>query len=164
MTTPDPTVHQSFIAFPKLYTPVVNPDGTLAAAWQRLLIGLFNRQGGSAPSNPLAVYLQQTPGGGLPIGAYSSFDNSFLGFLTTTNPTPGPAQVQTLGSSPFIFTAGGPGTLIVASGRTEISRDGGTTYYLVSFQGGAVPVLDLDKVRVSWTGTAPVIVLLPTVF
>ncbi len=69
---------------------------------------------------------------------------------------------QIVGGSPFVFVAPGPGTLVVASGKTELSRNGGGIYYTVGLQGGTVPVLISDQVRVSWTGSAPLITFFPS--
>lgn len=139
---------------PKLGIRFVNEDGTIAFAWYRLLITLWQRTGNGpgGADTPNVVYLSEDAGG---IGAYLVDDNTFLGYLATSVIVPGAAVAQVLVTSPFVFTAGGPGTLTAFGGGVELSRNGGGTYYQVGLQGGAIPVQTNDKIRVSWTGASP---------
>ena len=162
MTGNPATLHQSYLTVPRLNTPMVNEDLTVGPAWYRFFIGMYNRLGGSMLAQPNSVFISQAPvGAGAPLAAYSSIDGSLIGIIQLSDQTGGPAVPQVLGSSPFVFTAPGAGTLIVASGKVEISRDNGVTWYTVGLQGGPVPIVRLDQVRVSWTGSAPQVTLLP---
>lgn len=160
------TLHQSYTAFPRLDTPFVNADGTIAQAWQRLLIDMFRRQGGSSPAAPNAVYIQQAPvGAGAPLAAYKASDNSLIGVLFLQNTGGGPAIPVVTASSPTVITAASDGTLVASSGLIEVSRDSGVTWYQVSLVGGALSMLKTDKARISWfSATPPVVVYLPILY
>lgn len=70
-------------------------------------------------------------------------------------PGVGPVQ-QSLGASPFAFTAPQSGTLTVASGEVEVTRQGITQ--IVSLVGGAITVKAADTITVLWTqGPAPLV-------
>lgn len=158
----DPTLSKSFLAFPQLQEPFVNPDGTLAAAWYRLLVGMYRRLGGSGLAQPNAAYIAQAPvGAGAPLAVYSSFDNSLIGILFLQNTGGGPAIPLVLGASPFVYPAPADGTVFCFSGKLEVSRDGELTWHQVGLTGGAVPVLKGDVVRISWSTIAPEAVYFP---
>lgn len=153
----DPTLSKSFLAFPQLQEPFVNPDGTLATAWYRLLIGMYKRLGGSGLAQPNAAYIAQAPtGAGAPLAVYSSFDNSLIGILYLQNTGGGPVQIIDLSSgSPVVFQALEDGTLFCFTGKLEVSRDSGLNWSLVGLTGGAVPLLKGDEARISWTTSPP---------
>lgn len=74
----------------------------------------------------------------------------------------GAATPQTLFGSPTIIFVQSLGTLTLSNGKAEISRDGGSTWFAFSLLGGAVPVMALDEVRVSWFGaSAPLVTFFP---
>jgi hypothetical protein len=151
-----PTAHQAFQPIPRLNEPLVDPPtGILTPPWYRLLITLWNRTGCNSGSNvdtQSAVYFSWD---GALLTFYSVATNLFLGTVGTTVVVPGPPVPQSLSSSPFIYKATDPGALITSSGKIELSRNSGGTYYLVSLQGGSCPVQSGDWVRVSWTQSAP---------
>lgn len=153
--------HQNYITVPKLDTPVVNPDGTVTWAWYRLMIAIWQRVGGQTVSTPTAVAVSQAASGGLQ-GTIVATGKSVP--IVSQGPLlPGqPAQPQAPSASPFLFVASDAGTLLTDSGKAEISRDGGVTWYQVSLVGCAIPMLPEDQVRVSWFGAeAPTITYLP---
>lgn len=146
---------------PKLGAAFVNPDGTVSFAWYRFLITLWQRSGsgkGAATTAANAVYFVSSAAG---IGAYLVADNTFLGYLSPSGSSGGPAVPVVAGSSPFVYSAPGPGFIIVSSGKLELSRDSGGTWYTVGLQGGSVPVTLGDLIRVTWTTSAPTITLFP---
>jgi hypothetical protein len=84
-----------------------------------------------------------------------------LGNLQPEGPG-GSAQPQVVGASPFIFTALVNGFLVVFAAKVEVSRDGGGTYYQVTLNGGAIPLNQNDKVRVTWfEAQAPTVTFFP---
>ena len=156
------THHQSFQPMPRLDTPFTNSDGTVALAWYAWLRSIWIRTGCNAGEQPGSVQtasvVAQNPASQL--NGYS-LTGEDLGVIGTSTSPGGPAEVQTLGASPFVFTAGLAGSLLVSSGKVQISRDSGVTYYTVGLQGGLIPVLATDLVEVSWTGSVPSVVFLP---
>lgn len=142
-------------AFPRLGTPFVDSNGNISIPWYRLLISIWQQIGGGKNS-AASVYLGIADDGSLT--AYSSIDGSVIGPIEVSGGVPAPAQPQTLSTSPFVFEAQEPGTLVVGSGKLELERSP-DPYRLVGLVGGAVPVLIGDLVRVTWTSLAP-----PTVF
>lgn len=158
----DPTLHQSFLGFPRLNTPFVNEDRTVALVWGRFLDGLYLRAGGSNLANPNTVYISQAPVGvGAPLAVYNALDGTLIGILYLQNTGGGPAMVEIPGLSPFGLVTALDGTLIVSSGKVEISRDAGATWFVSSLVGGALPMLKNDHARVSWTQAVPQITFLP---
>lgn len=66
-------------------------------------------------------------------------------------------------ASPFTYAPALSGTMIVSSGKVELSRDAGATYYIVSLTGGEVPVLFGDQIRVTWfSAIVPGVVFFPS--
>lgn len=117
--------------------------------WYRLLIALWRLAGGSqVPIAQAVFFLLTSPG---EIEAISVVTGP-IGFLQLQN-QPGQAPVpQTLGASPTTFLAGVTGMMSVFAGRTDLSRDGGSTFYPISLTGAAVPMLKGDIVKISWVG------------
>jgi hypothetical protein len=71
--------------------------------------------------------------------------------------------VITAGSSPFLFTPSFQGTLVVFGAEVELSRDSGTTWYKVTLNGGAIPLLVKDEVRITWYGSSsPIVTFFPS--
>ena len=173
MSTTAATAHQSYQTVPYLSTPLTNPDGTISIPWYQFLVSLAQRTGMTTPgtaavdglqSSQNSVVLGQTSqAAGAPLAAYSALSGDYLGTLQLADEAGGPAEPQTLTTSPWTFTAAMGGTLEVFSGAVEISRDGGVTWYTIGLCGGAVPVLLDDQVMVTWYSTdIPVVVFLPT--
>lgn len=159
----NPSVHQQSQAFPRLNSPFLNEDLTLAQPWYRLLITLWQRGGNARLPGNRAAYLSQSGvNGGPPILVYDALTNVLLGELSLGNKAGGAPQPQVLAGSPFIFVAGKDGFLDVFAGAVDISRDAGVTWYQLSLQGGAFPVKLSDRVRVTWYGAAaPIVTFFP---
>jgi hypothetical protein len=68
---------------------------------------------------------------------------------------------QVLGASPFVFECTQQGLLAIDSGKVELTRNAGLTWYVVSLVGGAIPVQNGDWCRVTWYESAPTVVFLP---
>ena len=128
---------------------MANPDLSISIPWYRLLITLWNRTGGATSA----------------------------GFLSPTTPG-GSGQPQTLGASPFGFTATSGGQLLVsrkytvgangvrtreAGGETvEFSRDGGATFYFAATAPALLPISYQDQIRISWfTPGPPTVIFFP---
>lgn len=152
MTTP------STQPFPRLVSEFVNPDRTLSYPWYRLLITLWQRTGGSVVSTTGSAFLNLV---GSLLDAYRSSDGTRIGTVQMDNSAGGPAAVQVLGASPFIFTAPICGTLLVESGQIEFSRDSGANWYVFGLAGGATHLMAGDQVRVTWYNVAPKVVWMP---
>lgn len=140
---------QEFQGFPKLDVPIVDEGGYLARPWHRFFISIFRRLGGSFSEIASSVFFSAS---GAELGVYSNIDASLLGTLLLTGAAGGPAQPQAPSTSPFIYTATNAGTLVVFAAEVELSRDNGITWYKVTLTGGAIPMLALDRVRVTWYG------------
>ena len=145
---------------PRRDTPMVDEAGRPTYTWYWFLIQLFNRTGASTPSQGI-------------VGAVSTAFNVFLitigsltramlggvqqgdGTVVQDVPTKGVAvQVLTVGASPWVHTVTFQGTLVVQKAQVELSRDSGVTWYEVGLQGGAIPMLAYDQVRLTWYGTS----------
>lgn len=138
-----------YTAMPRLDAPLVElTTGNITRPWQRLLISLFNKTGGSTSQLTTVVYLQADSHG---IGVYNALTGQFLGYLVLENNDGGPAQVLVPGASPFVYTPGASGLLTVAGGELELSR-AGSPFGLVGLQGGGLRLLGKDSARVTWFG------------
>lgn len=137
--------------------PITGPNGEPTREFRYWMLSVWQRSGSGYAPVANAVYIVNETGG---LEAFDVNGNS-LGFLQNGSQPGDPAQVQALGASPFVFVASIGGTLVSSSGKLEISRDGGVTFYRVGLVGGAVPVLKNDQVRVSWLAGAPAVVFLP---
>lgn len=161
----DPTIHQSYLAFPKLDAPMVNENRTVATTWERFFEGVFLRLGQGMVAAPNSALIQQSPvGSGAPLSVYSSATGVLLGVIFLQNTGGGPAEPLAPPGSPFTFATAIDGNLIVSSGKLEISRDLGGTWELVSLVGGALPMLKDDQARISWTHSVPTVTYLPIMF
>lgn len=149
--------------FPRLNTPLVELEsGIISRPWHRLLIELWKKVGSAFLSVANAVYIGQDPSQvGVSVSAFSATTGNKIGDLLLTNAAPAPPVPQALGASPFVFAAPKAGTLVVFSGKVELSRDG-ATWYEIGLMGGAVPVLAGDQVRVTWfQADAPTVTFFP---
>ena len=147
--------------FPRLNYEFVDEQRKLAIPWYKLLITLWQRSGGSFIPTSGSVILQNTLGG---IQAVDATSGTILGYVNLTAAVGGPAQPQVLGASPFTFVAVGPGTVVVYGGEVEVSRNAGVTWYSVTLNGGSVPLLLGDRIRVTWFDPAnpPVVTFFPS--
>jgi hypothetical protein len=149
------------VVVPRLDTPLVDLDqGRITHPWYRFLIDLYKKVGGSAISVPSSAYLALTPSGA--IGVYLAATNQLLGFLTITSGQGLPATNVPVGASPFVYTAGTSGYLIVEWGEVEISRDGGNTWYQAFLVGCSLGMTQNDKARITYRAGAPTITFLPS--
>lgn len=146
--------------FPKLNSPLVDGNGNITHPWQRLLIALWQKTGGSGTLPNSSTYV--APIGGSNFGVFDAVTGTLLGVITTVSPSGAAAQPVSVSASPFVFTSAGIGTLVMESGQVEISRDHGATYFIGSLTGGFVPLLVGDKVRVTYYNSVPKITFLPT--
>ena len=137
-------------AFPDLSTPFIDEGGRVSTPWYLLLIALFKKTGGSQSSQAGTAYVESD---GERFDAYTQ-DGTLLGQLQFVNTEPGAVDALVLTGSPFVYQAPVNGTLVVESGKLEISR--GTSDFLqASVVGGALPLKIGDKARISWTLGAP---------
>lgn len=144
----DPGVNTA--AFPQLGTEFVDEHREITIPWYRLLISLWRLAGGSQVPISQAVYFLLVAPEEVEVVSVVSGP---IGFLQLQNQPGQPAVPQTLGSSPTTFLAGVTGMMSVFAGKSELSRDGGSTYYPVSLTGAAIPMLKGDICRISWVGT-----------
>lgn len=160
MTQQSLLAHQNYIPIPKMDTPFTNPDGTVSWAWYRTFIAMWQRVGGASVPNPSAVAVSQASSGALQ--GTNVATGQTIPIVSQGPLLPGqPAQPLAPSASPFIFVASDAGTLITDSGKVEISRDSGVTWYQVSLVGCATPMLPKDQVRVTWFNEVPTITFLP---
>lgn len=158
------------VGFPRLEARIVDPEtGTLTRPWYEFLRQIFLRIGGASSS--------------VVNGALSTMNNVFLislgsitrsmlagiqkgdGNVVQCTPLEGSAeQGVVLGVSPFVYTAGFQGTLVVFGAGLEVSRDSGTTWHQVSLTGCPLPMLAKDQARITWRdpGSPPSVVFLPS--
>lgn len=158
-----PTSHQVAQPIPRLGTPLVNSDGTPSIPWYRFLITLWQRAGSGNQNidTQTAVVLQDNGDG--TFEAYNAVTGADLGTLSPSSAGGGPAQPQTVGASPWTFTASVVGGfLVVYAAQVELSRDSGVTWYTVTLNGGAVPMAKNDRARLTWyTTQAPTATFFP---
>lgn len=169
MTTLTATEHQAYQDMPRLDLPVVNPDGTITEAWYRLILTLWLKTGsqtavlGDAASLQNSIVISmKTLAAGVPLKAWSPLTGEEIGIVVIANVGGGPAiPVSTGGGSPLTYTATVDGSFLAESGKVELSRDAGATWYTVSQVGGTIPMLKDDKLRLTWYSTAPTCVYFP---
>lgn len=143
---PPAVTDQTFTAFPKLSTEFVDKEERLNAPWHRFLIALWRKTGGSNVPETNNVSLVQASSGA--IQAYDQ-NGTVLGTVALENKPGGAAQVIAPTASPQVYAALVGGLLLVSSGKLELSRDAGVTYYIVGLQGGALPLKNGDKARIT---------------
>lgn len=164
MSGPGVTLLYNYQPFPKLDSPLVDPEtGHIQLAWQRLLISLWQMSGSGHVAAPNGAVVSQTSqGAGAPLTVISTSTGEILGTLALANQPGDPAVPLTVGTSPFTFLATGDGYLVASSGMVEVSRNSGTTWQQVGLCGGAVPLAKDDLVRVTWVVEDPSVVLYPS--
>ncbi len=150
------TQHQTFMPMPKLDAPIIDEGGRWNFAWYRFIIRLWELMqscGCQNSSTPNTAFLQSA-NGNPPITVWTL--NGQVGTIVLTPGTPPPEEPQTAAVSPLVYVAPENGKLIVSSAQLEIARSG-AAWYLVSPNGGALPMLQGDQARVTWfTGTPAV--------
>lgn len=153
------TQHQKYQPFPKLDSAIADPNGQISIPWYRLLITLWNRAGGAVPANLLSATAYVSLVGTL-IDVFRNSDGAKLGTVQLDVSTGGVAVAQTVGASPWTFTAPKCGTLVVDSGQVELARGLGS-FWTVGLAGGAIPVMAADRVRITYYRTTPTVAFLP---
>lgn len=132
--------------FPQISAPPVDSNGNWTLPWLRLLQNMWLQLGGSSIAT--------------------------TGRVLTTESAGGAPVAQVLGASPWTFSAGSVGTLVVGPGyrvggraastsQIELSRDG-VTWFLVGLGFATLPMMVGDQVRVSWSASTPVISFFPS--
>lgn len=154
------TINQQ--GFPKLDSKIVNPDGTLDWVWYRFLISLWQRSGGASPGpTPPQVTVTLQLNGGL-LQAFEFPSGQLIGTLDILGLAGQTGEIQQPEISPWSFSSSSAGTLVVYSGKVEVSRNG-EAFTPLGLCGGAVPIRAFDSARVTWFGPdAPTVVWLPT--
>jgi len=144
---------------PRLDTPLVR-EGSRAVdiPWHQFLISLWQRTGGEFIPVGDQLALQLT---GAQVEVIDTTTGAVLGIALTSLSVGGAAVPVAIGASPQVYIATVAG-LLVATAQLELSRDGGTTWYLVNTTGGALPLLAGDRARVTF-GAPPVITFFPDV-
>lgn len=144
---------------PQLNSAVTNPDGTLNRTWFDFFRQLWLRTGGG--TNLVVSALLQ---GGIWVLEFVTSSIAVVGGNINASGTAveistpligGLPQAQALGISPWTFTATFQGTLLVFGARVDFSRDAGATFFPVTLQGGAIPMLVGDLVKLTWFGDPP---------
>jgi hypothetical protein len=157
----NPTIHQAGVTIPKLDAPFVDPNGNITPWWFRVLNVLWTRTGGATPL-PYSAYIAENPSTGN-LTLYQGQQATEIGPVQTGTQAGAPPQVQSPSSSPWVFTATGSGTLVVAGGQVNIKRST-AVWHPIGLQGGCIPLLNGDQVQVIWYGASPPpVVWLPTV-
>lgn len=137
--------------FPRLDAPMVTATGTPTTAFGQLLLNFWTKLGGSSSISARAAFISlDGSGSALPADLFRSSDGKLLGSLQIANIPGSPAQKQDVGKPPFTFIASRDGTIVVFAAEVELSRDSGSTWYKVTLNGGAIPLLIKDQVRVTW--------------
>lgn len=163
----DPTTNLTPVGFPKIDSSFIDPNTLrIARPWYQLLRSLWLRTGGAVTSTVTAVF------GAFNVLLVSTSDQTTAvvngvqlatGAVQVTAPVSGtPSETVMVGLSPFVYSAVFQGTAIVSGSQVEISRNSGITWFLVTLQGGAIPLLVGDKLRLTWFGNStPGLVFLP---
>lgn len=142
--------------FPFFSSPLVGADGMASDTWYRAFLNFWRRSGQGFLPSGLAAYLQVSDSAnGLPVEVHRSSDGKFLGNVPLVNNTGGPAQPIPATGSPQTYIAKVDGTLIVFGARLDASRDHGATWYPVTLQGGAFPMLTNDEALITWFSDNP---------
>ena len=139
--------------FPKLDAPFIDDVGNVSRPWYRFLISLWQRTGAGFVVTASTVVIQLSAVTGQ-LQAYLAQTGEFLGNVAASDLPGGAVQKVVPGASPYIFTCLTAGTLVVFGAQVEWSRDGGATWYLVTLQGGPIPILLNDLVRLTWYNVA----------
>lgn len=146
---------------PRLDTPMVREgSGAVAIPWHQFFIELWQRTGGEfvPVGDQVALQLNSTSN---QIEAVDTVTGVIIGVvLVSTNDGVAAVPIPLTGS-PQVYIASVAGTLVVFAAQTELSRNGGATWFTVSATGGALPLLAGDRARVTW-GAPPVITFFPS--
>lgn len=154
--SPKAVIQVSYQAFPQLGTPFIDEFGQVSKPWYMLLVSMFAKLGGSQSTIANSAFIQQQPtGSGAPLGVYAGGTGAQIGVVQLTDLPGGAAVPLAPAASPFIYTALAQGTLIVFSAKVEISRDTGANWLPVSLNGGAIPLLKNDQIRLTWFSADP---------
>jgi hypothetical protein len=137
-------------ALPEFNSRLVTEDDTVSIPWSRFFIALWQKTGGSIVTVAGTTLIQQVGNLFELFGVSGGTSLTYLATLLTPKSFGAAVQVQTLAASPFTYTATVGGTLVVFSGQVELSRDSGANWYMVGLTGGAIPMLNGDRVRVTW--------------
>lgn len=150
--------HQQYQPMPKLDAPFVEQDtGIIKSTWYRLLLMIWRRVGGQAPSiqtqNFVILQAPNAPAG--PILALLASSGQSMGSVSAGGTTGGAVEQQSTLQNPLVFVAPNSGVLVAATGTMSLSRDGGLTYYPIGSGsgGGVVSVMFGDQVQIAWTGS-----------
>lgn len=103
------TRHETFLAFPKLSMPLVDSGGLVTEVWNRLLLGLWQRLGGSKVPLASASFGLADSSGQV---WYLASDNTPVAWETLAELGPGKA----LGARAFITDAASPVFMLAAVG------------------------------------------------
>lgn len=145
--------------FPLQDYPIADDQGKVTLAWSRWFTTVWNLLGGQAVPGDNPVALRQTAPSTLSV--YNAGTGQLIGTVQLDG-VPGGAPVPVAaGASPQIYTATDNGFLVVFAAAVELSRDSGVTWYQVTLNGGAVPMLPEDQVRLTWYNQAPKITWFP---
>lgn len=137
--------------FPLQDFQITDPSGKLTLPWSRLFTLMWSLLGGQTVPGTGSVVLRFDSATGV-ITAYQSSNGQLIGTIPLQN-QPGGAPVPfAVGASPQVFSTEVEGFFVVFAAQVEISRDAGANWYLVTLQGGAVPVRNGDEIRVTWFG------------
>jgi hypothetical protein len=143
--------------FPELGTPLVDANGAVSIPWYRFFVSLWQKTGGAGLITT-GVYFAIVNG---LVVAYQALSKAKLGTLVMSSSAGAAAQSLTLTASPQVYTATIAGTFFTNGGQLSISRDGGASWFIFSVTGGAVPMLNADKVKVVWEYSPPLAQFLP---
>lgn len=169
MTTP--VTHQTFQPMPKLDSPMVNEDGTVALPWYYFFVRIWQAIGGGNLSFQ-NIGILQSAGGSAPIQVLSPGGNLVATFQSGAfNPqetylqiaSPGQTEQQlTPGANPFYYTASQSGTILVDGNSLtlRVTRSNGL-YYRAALNVGNIHLRKNDQVSVAWVGNAPNIIWYP---
>lgn len=138
---------------PPLKDYPLTENDRITLSWSRFLDALALAAGGGIVPVMESVVIRLV--GGKFLGAYDSVTGELLGLIPLENQPGGAVQPVVIIASPQVYTAASDGTLVVFAGMVELSRDQGVTWYKVTLQGGAVPMKNEDRVRVTWYSADP---------
>ncbi len=96
------------------------------------------------------------------MGYYDATTGAFVGLVPLPNIAGLPGKPQAPVASPWVYTTGETGNLVIDSGLVEFFRDNASGWITVSQQGGSVAMLKNDSVRVTWYNSIPKIIFFPT--
>jgi len=137
--------------FPRLGTEFVDENRRLGKPWYRLLITLWQRTGANLPITG-SVILNNTVSG---IQALDASTGALLGYVNLTAAVGGSPVALAPAVTGFTYTPTAPGTLVVTGAQVEIKR-GASAFFVVTPNGGPVPMLIGDTARLTWYNVAQI--------